>query len=35
VIQVTSSVRALGAQRPDLAISRLAELPEAIEQLES
>jgi len=35
VIQVTPSVRALGAQRPDLAISRLAELPEAIEQLES
>ena len=35
VIQVISSVRALGAQRPDLAISRLAELPEAIEQLES
>jgi len=35
VIQVTSSVRALGALRPDLAISRLAELPEAIEQLES
>lgn len=34
VIQVTSSsLRALGADRPDLAISRLAELPDAIEQL--
>jgi len=35
VIQVTSSrVRARGAQRPDLAIPRLAELPDAIDQLE-
>ena len=36
VIQVTSSsLRGLGADRPDRAISRLAELPEAIEQLEA
>ncbi|PYN24721.1 MAG: hypothetical protein DMD99_10230 [Candidatus Rokuibacteriota bacterium] len=35
VIQVASPVRALGAKRPDLVISQLAELPEAIEQLES
>lgn len=35
VIQVTSSPRALGERRPDIAIARLAELPEAIEQLES
>jgi putative hydrolase of the HAD superfamily len=34
VIQVTSSSAARGP-RPDLTISRLAELPEAIEQLES
>ena len=36
VIQVTSSSpRAAGADHPDLAISRLAELPEAVEQLDS
>lgn len=35
-IQVTSlSLQALGAQRPDEAITRLAALPEAIERLES
>jgi len=35
VVQVTSSrVRASGAQRPDLAIPRLAELPDAIDRLE-
>jgi HAD superfamily hydrolase (TIGR01509 family) len=35
VIQVISSGRAPGRLRPDLTISRLAELPEALEQLES
>src|SRR3989449_5234121 len=35
VIQVTSSTKgATGTQRPDLAIPRLAELPDAIDQLE-
>ena len=35
VVQVTSSrVRASGAHRPDLAIPRLAELPDAIDRLE-
>jgi len=35
VIQVTSSpIRARGAQRPDLAIRRLADLPDAIDRLE-
>jgi len=35
VVQVTSSRRMFGADRPDLTISRLAELPEAIERLDA